>query len=182
MQALALADGTAENEHVFIRGNHKTLGEEVPRRFLEVLGGAHRAAGDWERSAGTGPTIGLARQSAGGARDRQSALAPSLRRGHRPLGRRFRRHGPAAHASRLARLPGSRAGARRLVAQAPAPLDGAVDHVSHVEPLGPSAPLVDPQNKLWHRRQVRRLEAEAIRDAMLAVSGRLGSQRCTDPA
>ncbi|MBX9623686.1 MAG: PSD1 and planctomycete cytochrome C domain-containing protein [Gemmataceae bacterium] len=31
----------------------------------------------------------------------------------------------------------------------------------------------DPQNKLLHRQTVRRLEAEAVRDAMLAVSGRL---------
>src|SRR5205814_4474317 len=31
----------------------------------------------------------------------------------------------------------------------------------------------DPQNKLLHRQNVRRLEAEAIRDSMLLVSGRL---------
>jgi hypothetical protein len=31
----------------------------------------------------------------------------------------------------------------------------------------------DPQNKLLHRMNIRRLEAEAIRDAILAVSGRL---------
>jgi hypothetical protein len=31
----------------------------------------------------------------------------------------------------------------------------------------------DPLNRLWHRRSERRLEAEAIRDAILAVSGRL---------
>ncbi len=42
-QALAIADGTAENELVFIRGNPKTLGDEVPRRFLEVLGGTEHA-------------------------------------------------------------------------------------------------------------------------------------------
>src|SRR5438132_13158019 len=31
----------------------------------------------------------------------------------------------------------------------------------------------DPQNKLWWRHPTRRLEAEAIRDAVLAVSGTL---------
>ena len=41
-RAMALADGTAENERVFIRGSHKTLGDEVPRRFLEAFGGANR--------------------------------------------------------------------------------------------------------------------------------------------
>ena len=35
------------------------------------------------------------------------------------------------------------------------------------------AAKVDPQNHLWHHYPVRRLEAEAIRDAILAVSGRL---------
>jgi hypothetical protein len=34
------------------------------------------------------------------------------------------------------------------------------------------ADVVDPQNKLLHRVSVRRLEAECIRDAILAVSGR----------
>ena len=37
---LAIADGTGEDEHVHIRGSHKNLGEVVPRRFLEVLGGS----------------------------------------------------------------------------------------------------------------------------------------------
>src|SRR6185436_921004 len=31
----------------------------------------------------------------------------------------------------------------------------------------------DPENLLWHRANVLRLEGEAIRDAMLALSGRL---------
>ena len=35
------------------------------------------------------------------------------------------------------------------------------------------APELDPANQWWHRMPVRRLEAEAIHDALLAVSGRL---------
>jgi hypothetical protein len=35
------------------------------------------------------------------------------------------------------------------------------------------AQAADPQNLLWHRMPLRRLEAEAIRDSLLAVSGRL---------
>jgi len=37
----------------------------------------------------------------------------------------------------------------------------------------PENVAVDPENRLWHHHPRRRLEAEAIRDSMLAVSGRL---------
>jgi hypothetical protein len=40
-------------------------------------------------------------------------------------------------------------------------------------PSSAKAAQVDPQNKLLHRMPIRRLEAEAIRDSILAVSGRL---------
>src|SRR5262249_32009156 len=39
--------------------------------------------------------------------------------------------------------------------------------------LNDAATKIDPANKLWWRRPPRRLEAEAIRDALLAVSGSL---------
>ena len=35
------------------------------------------------------------------------------------------------------------------------------------------AEAADPQNRLWHRANIRRLEGEAIRDSILAVSGSL---------
>jgi hypothetical protein len=37
----------------------------------------------------------------------------------------------------------------------------------------PASDTADPENRLWHRRAIRRLEAECVRDAMLAISGRL---------
>ncbi len=40
MLALAIADGSGQDEHIHIRGSHKNLGEVVSRRFLEVLGGS----------------------------------------------------------------------------------------------------------------------------------------------
>jgi len=36
-----------------------------------------------------------------------------------------------------------------------------------------AALAADPENRLWHHRPMRRLEAEAIRDSMLVVAGRL---------
>ena len=39
-RAPALADGTGEDEHVFLRGNYHTLGERVPRRPPEVFPGS----------------------------------------------------------------------------------------------------------------------------------------------
>jgi hypothetical protein len=39
----------------------------------------------------------------------------------------------------------------------------------------PEALAIDPENRLWHHLPMRRLEAEAIRDAILAVSGRLNA-------
>jgi hypothetical protein len=52
---------------------------------------------------------------------------------------------------------------------------------SELSPLNPEPrtlnPLtVDPENRLFGRANVRRLEAEAVRDALLAVSGQLDAQ------
>jgi cytochrome c553 len=40
-------------------------------------------------------------------------------------------------------------------------------------PVDPDAERLDPKNLLWHRHPVKRLQGEVIRDAVLAVSGRL---------
>jgi hypothetical protein len=45
----------------------------------------------------------------------------------------------------------------------------------------PAAKERDPLNLLWHRAMVRRLEGEAIRDALLAIAGRLDETRFGRP-
>jgi mono/diheme cytochrome c family protein len=173
--AMAMMDGDGADERVFVRGSHKALGEVVPRRFLEALAGPRRIAAP--RGSGR---LELARQMT------DPALNPFVARvlvnrvwhhlfgrgivasvdnfgvmGERPthpelldyLAERFVRDGWSV--KRLVRtLVLSRAYAMSSTAGGP----------------GDAA---DPENLLLHRARLRRLEGEAIRDAMLAVSGRI---------
>jgi len=170
----ALADGTSENEHVFIRGNHKTLGDEVPRRFLEALGGTRHTPPD--RGSGR---LELARQLVSPECPLTSRIIVN-RLWHHHFGSGLVRSPddfgvmgqPPTHPKLLDYL------AHDLVANGwslkhlhrQMVLSSTYQMSSHVDPAVDAA---DPQNKLWHRMQVRRLEAEAIRDAVLAVSGQL---------
>ncbi len=172
-QAMALADGTAENEHVFIRGSHKTLGEEVPRRFLEVLGGTRHAPP--EQGSGR---LELARQMVSA----DNPLLPRVmvnRLWHHHFGAGIVRSPddfgvmgqPPTHpelldflAAEFQREGWSLKQMHRLMV-----LSSTYRMSSRLQP---EADSVDPQNKLCHRMTVRRLEAECIRDAILAVSGR----------
>ncbi len=172
--ALALADGTAENEHVFIRGNPKTLGDEVPRHLLEVLGGTEHAP----------PAQGSGRLELA-----QQLIAPDNPLVARVIVNRLWHHHfgaglvrsvddfgvmgqPPTHPELLDYL------ARELMREGwslkrlhrQIVLSNTYQMSSQAQP---EADRADPLNALWHRRQVRRLEAEAVRDAVLAVSGRL---------
>ena len=46
----------------------------------------------------------------------------------------------------------------------------------------PDVDIIDPENRLLSRMNLRRLEVEALRDAMLAVGGTLNRERPEDPA
>jgi hypothetical protein len=173
-RALALADGTAWNERVHIRGSHKNLGETAPRRLLEAIAGADQPA----------PAQGSGRlELAERLLEPANALLPRVLvnrlwqhhfgegivrspdnfgvLGERPthpelldyLATEFVRRGWSIKAMH-----------RLLVLSRTYRMASRGD---------PAADEKDPQNKLLHRMPVRRLEAEGVRDAILAVSGRL---------
>ena len=136
-----------------------------------VLGTTYRRAAmaEWLTDADRGAG-GVA-----GPGDRQPALAAPFRRGPRADARRLRPHGRPTRPCRAARLARWRVDPRRLAAQADPP---AHRHERRLSPGGIGGDTAAERSRtpttdlLWHRRPVR-LEAEAIRDAMLAASGRL---------
>jgi hypothetical protein len=174
-RAMAMADGTAWNERVHIRGNHKNLGEEVPRRFLEVLAGREQPA----PAQGSG-RLELARRM----------LQPSNPLLPRVLVNRLWQH---HFGEGIVRSPDN-FGVLGERPTHPELLDYlAAEFVRQGWSIKPMHRLMvlsstyqmssrpddslaeqrDPENKLLHRMPLRRLEAETIRDALLAVSGRL---------
>jgi len=176
--ARAMADGTGWDEPVHIRGNCKNLGEVVPRRFLQAIAGSRQPA-----PAGGSGRLELARRML----DSSDALLPRVM-----VNRIWQHHfgegivrsvdnfgvlGEApTHpelldylATEFVRQGWSLKKMHRLMV-----LSSAYRVASR--PDDPTAERLDPQNRLLHRMPIRRLEAESIRDAILAVSGRLDAK------
>jgi hypothetical protein len=176
-RAMALEDGTGENLRVHIRGNHKNLGDIAPRRFLEVFVGDH-VDPFCERCG----RLELARKLV--AVD--NPLLPRV-----IVNRLWQHHfgegmvrsvdnfgvlgEPPTHpelldflATELIREGWSLKRLHRLMV-----LSSTYRMASQSTA---NAEQADPENKLLHRMPIRRLEAECIRDAMLAASGRLDSR------
>ncbi|MDR3617934.1 MAG: PSD1 and planctomycete cytochrome C domain-containing protein [Paludisphaera borealis] len=173
--APAIADGDGEDENLMIRGNPKTLGEAVPRRLLSILGGKSQAS----PSGGSGRL-----ELAQGLVDvRSNPLLPRVL-----VNRLWKQHFGEGIVKSTDDF-----GAMGQLPSHPALLDWLASEfvdrgwslkALHRLMVGSSAyrmqsrsdakaDELDPNNVLLHRMNVRRLEAEAIRDALLAVSGRL---------
>jgi hypothetical protein len=171
-RASAMADGSGWNEHVYVRGNPHNLGPEVPRRFLEALAGPDQPV----PAQGSG-RLALARRMVAPSdpllprvmvnRIWQHHFGAGIVRspdnfgvlGERPthpelldyLATQFVRQGwSIKQLQRLLLLSSTYQMASRSIDDA-----------------------LDPENKLLHHMPLRRLEAESIRDALLAVSGGL---------
>ncbi len=178
LEVTALLDGTPENEHVHIRGSHLKLGDQVPRRNLEALGG-NPAPKD------TSGRLQLARELV-------SEDNPLVRRvivnrvWHHLFGRGivatvddFGVMGrPPSHPELLDHLASEFSethdwSIKSLLREIVLSRTYRMSSTPHPDLDPARLAVVDPENILLHKAPVRRLQAEAIRDAILTVSGRL---------
>ncbi len=177
-RAVAMVEGTGRNERVFIRGNPKTPGPQVERRFLEVFAGP---------TAKSPPTGSGRLQLADALVDPKNPLVARVfvnrvwqhyfGVGLVPSPDDFGKLGQEpthpelldALASEFVRDGWNVKNLHRRILLSETYRQSAIPHPETAAKIA----TVDPQNKLLHRANVKRLEAEAIRDAMLAVSGRL---------
>jgi len=185
LEVMAAADGPGENDKVHVRGRHQTLGDDVPRRFLEAISG------------GDQPPV----KSGSGRLE----IAERMTSAENPLFPRVLVNRVWTHhfGEGLVRTPDD-FGLRGEKPTHPELLDWlTAAFVAPVKPGtngcgwslkklhrlivlsstyqmaskgDPRATAADPQNRLLHRTNVRRLEAEAIRDSILLVSGKLDTK------
>ncbi|MDZ4699743.1 MAG: PSD1 and planctomycete cytochrome C domain-containing protein [Rhodothermales bacterium] len=181
--AMTMLDDIGVDQPVFVRGNVVTPSEEtVPRRFMHALqrgdapfeeaGSGRRSFASavidpanpltarvmvnriWHHVFGKGLVETVDNFGLQGARPEHRELLDYL-------AVRFVEEGWSVKA--MVRLLVNSEAFQRSTA----PVDEAIEQ--------------DPQNRLWHSYPVRRLEAEAIRDAMLSVSGRLDPTMYGEP-
>jgi hypothetical protein len=182
-RAMAMQEGTPVDERVFVRGNHKILGDLAPRRFLEVF----------DLVALAPP----AAQSVSKVEPARLQLASKLVDPSNPLVARVMVNRLWKHhfGEGIVRTPDD-FGVLGQKPTHPMLLDWlATQFVADGWSLkkmhrlmvlsstyqmasraDAAADKADPENKLLHKMPIRRLEAECIRDAMLLVSGRLDAK------
>lgn len=172
-RVLGLTDGTGENGHIYVRGNHRTPGKEVTRTMLEAL-----RSRPVEITSGSG-RLQLAEQIVA-PENPLTARVMVNRIWHHLTGRgivastdNFGVLGqPPTHPDLLDHLASGfiRDGwsIKRLIKQIM--LSTTYQMASTPDEAGDTR---DPENLLLHRARIRRLQAEAIRDSVLAISGRL---------
>ncbi|MCA9039281.1 MAG: PSD1 domain-containing protein [Planctomycetaceae bacterium] len=171
---IAITDGTPENEHVLIRGNHEKPGTEVPRRFLEVF---NSEVATEELGSNR---LNLAEQIASAENPFTARVIVNrlwlhhFGRGIVPTPDNFGILGePASHQELLDYLATELVKQNWSLKALHRQMVLSQTYRMSSEPADVVAEKEDPANRLWHRMPIRRLEAEAVRDAVLLVSGQI---------
>ncbi len=177
VRALAMLDGTAEREPIHIRGNHRTREERgVPRRVLTALDPTEA-----ELSTRGSGRLELARRLVSPSNPLVSRVIVN-RVWHHLFGRGIVESvddlgvmgKKPTHPLLLDHLATTfmRDGwsMKRLIER----LVLSRTYRMSSRPV-PRSAEIDPNNTLLHRMRIRRLQGEAIRDSLLAISGRLDS-------
>ena len=172
--AMATTEGEPKDAQIHVRGNHKTLGAAAPRRFLTVLAGENQPG----IAKGSG-RLELARRIT----DESNPLLARV-----IVNRVWKHHFGKGIVETVDNfgLTGEPPSHRELLDHLSSQfiLDGWSIKKLHRRMLLSSAykmssrpdaaaDTADPLNKLLHRMPIRRMEAEAIRDNLLAVAGTL---------
>lgn len=180
--AMAMLDGTGEDGHILIRGNSSKPGKVAPRHFLTAVSGNQPMP--IERGSGR---LELAQQ----INDPQNPLTSRVianRIWHHLMGRGIvattddfgvlgqRPTHPQLLDHLAIRFRENGQSIKQLIRYIM--LSQTYQMSSQSDP---SAVEKDPNNRLWHHRPPKRLEGEAIRDALLAVSGSINSQQFGEP-
>ena len=182
--APAMMEGNGVDEYLLVRGKHQTPKGLVPRRFLEAISGLEPIG--CSQGSGRGQLAGL-------MTDRTNPLLARVlvnRVWHHLFGRgivasvdNFGWLGQRpTHPELLDELAASfmeedRWSIKRLIRR----LALSRTYGMSSKPSQSEAEQRDPENLLLHRMNLKRLEGEAIRDAILTVSGRL-DQRMFGPS
>ena len=182
--AVSWLDGNGINEHVLLRGKPFSKGEVAPRALPEAISGSKSISSDK-----TSNRLALAQQLI----DPENPLVARVmvnRVWHHLFGRgiissvdNFGYLGERpTHPELLDHLAWQFIhkedwSLKKLIRKLVLSRTYTMDSVASAS----QADEVDPTNKLLHRMPIRRLEAEVIRDALLAVSGRFSTQVLGSP-
>jgi cytochrome c553 len=173
--AMAMLDATPLDENVLIRGNTTSPGEVVPRRFLEAIAGANQPP----ITVGSG-RLELAERMLDPANPFITRVLVNrlwkhlFGRGIVPSVDNFGVLGEKPTHPELLdyladRLPREGWSLKRMIKL----MVMTRSYQMASKPADAQAESLDPKNLLLHRMPLRRLEAESIRDSILAVSGTL---------
>ncbi|QGJ68750.1 Planctomycete cytochrome C [Planctomycetales bacterium 10988] len=172
--AMAMLDGSEENDTILIRGNASNPGKIIPRRFLSAIEGEEAMP----ITAGSGRL-----ELAAAINDRENPLTTRVivnRLWHHLMGRGIvastddfgvlgqRPTHPELLDHLAIRFVKQGQSLKKMVRYLVLSRTYAMSSHAHEDALA-----ADPKNLLWHYRPPQRLEGEVIRDALLAISGQL---------